>query len=127
MLERLLGVDANESLGGTHGVFLLALFSTTLLRALLRVILLLLWLCINDHGSMVVFRSVSVRPKHHFDLNFDHDDFFELPLQGAGCPTKFTVFTSHHVRYRAVPRTNRTPATANTCNRFATSSTNALP
>ena len=30
-------------------------------------------------------------PKHLFDLYFDHDYFFKLPFQGAGCPTKFTV------------------------------------
>src|SRR5258708_13145064 len=36
-------------------------------------------------------------------------------------------FTSHHVRYRAVPGTNRTPSTANTHSRSATSSTNESP
>ncbi len=35
--------------------------------------------------------------------------------------------TSHHVRYRAVPRTNRTPTTANTHNPSATSSTSEPP
>src|SRR5258705_11801696 len=35
--------------------------------------------------------------------------------------------TSHHVRYRAVPRSNRTPSTANTRSHFATSSTSGLP
>jgi len=49
-------------------------------------------LCIDDHGSFVIFRSASVRPKHLFDPYFDHDYLFELPLQGAGCPTKWTVF-----------------------------------
>ena len=49
-------------------------------------------LCIDDHGSLVIFRSASVRPKHLFDQNFDHDYFFKLPLQGAGCPIKWTVF-----------------------------------
>jgi hypothetical protein len=29
-------------------------------------------LCFDDHGSFVIFRSVSVRPKHLFDLYFDH-------------------------------------------------------
>jgi hypothetical protein len=48
--------------------------------------------CIDDHGSFVICRSASVRPIHLFDQNFDHDYFFELPLQGAGCPTKWTVF-----------------------------------
>src|SRR5215813_10528915 len=35
--------------------------------------------------------------------------------------------TAHHVRYRAVPRTNRTLRTANTDNHSATSSTSELP
>ena len=35
--------------------------------------------------------------------------------------------TSHHVRYRAVPRTNRTRTTANTHNHSATSSTSEPP
>src|SRR4029077_5435841 len=48
-----------------------------------------LW--VNDHGSFVILRSASVRPKHLFDQNFDHDYFFELPLQGAGCPIKATA------------------------------------
>jgi len=30
-------------------------------------------LCFDDHGSLVIFRSVSVRPKHLFDPYFDHD------------------------------------------------------
>ena len=30
-------------------------------------------LCIDDHGSLVIFRSASVRPKHLFDPYFDHD------------------------------------------------------
>ena len=47
---------------------------------------------IDDHGSFVIFRSASVRPRHLFDQNFDHDYFFKLPLQGAGCPIKWTVF-----------------------------------
>jgi hypothetical protein len=40
----------------------------------------------------VIFRSASVRPIHLFDLNIDHDYFFKLPFQGAGCPIKLTVF-----------------------------------
>ena len=49
-------------------------------------------LCIDDHGSFVIFRSASVRPRHLFDQNFDHDYFFKLPFQGAGCPIMCTVF-----------------------------------
>jgi hypothetical protein len=29
--------------------------------------------CIDDHGSFVIFRPASVRPKHLFDPYFDHD------------------------------------------------------
>ena len=47
---------------------------------------------VDDHGSLVIFRSVSVRPRHLFDLYFDHDYFFKLPLQGAGCPIMWTAF-----------------------------------
>ena len=49
-------------------------------------------LCFDDHGSSVIFRSVSVRPRHLFDLYFDYDYFFKLPLQGAGCPIMWTAF-----------------------------------
>jgi len=56
------------------------------------VLFVLFDLCIDDHGSFVIFRSDSVRPKHLFDQNFDHDYFFKLPFRGAGCPTKWTVF-----------------------------------
>ena len=46
----------------------------------------------DDHGSLVIFRSVSVRPRHLIDQKFDHDYFFKLPLQGAGCPITPAVF-----------------------------------
>jgi hypothetical protein len=48
-------------------------------------------LCFDDHGSLVIFRSASVRPIHLFDPYFDHDYLFKLPLQGAGCPIKCTT------------------------------------
>ena len=46
---------------------------------------------LDDHGSLVISRSASVRPNHLFDHYFDHDYFFKLPLQGAGCPIMWTV------------------------------------
>ena len=49
-------------------------------------------LCFDDHGSFVIFRSASVRPKHLFDHDFDHDYFFKLPLQGVGCPITKAMF-----------------------------------
>src|SRR5215469_6631939 len=42
-------------------------------------------------------------------------------------PSSSRCSTSHHVRYRAVPRTNRTLTTANTHNHSATSSTTEPP
>jgi len=53
----------------------------------------------------------SVRPKHLFDQNFDHDYFFELPLtRERDAPSSGRRHSARHVRYRAVPRTNRTSA-----------------
>ena len=42
--------------------------------------------CIDDHGSLVISRSASVRPNHLFDPYFDHDYFFGLPFVGSGMP-----------------------------------------
>ena len=68
-------------------------FLNRLLRSLLRVVLLGAFdFCIDDHGSLVISRSASVRPKHLCDPYFDHDYLFELPFEGAGCPIKWTVF-----------------------------------
>jgi len=50
------------------------------------VLFVLFDLCFDDHGSLVILRSASVRPKHLFDPYFDQDYLFKLPLQGAGCP-----------------------------------------
>ena len=49
-------------------------FLSVLLRSLRRVVFLVLFgLCIDDHGSLVISRSASVRPIHLFDPYFDHD------------------------------------------------------
>src|SRR6266849_11042587 len=62
---------------------------SALLRSLRRVVLFaLVGLCIDDHGSLVIFRSASVRPKHLFDQYFDHDYLFELPFRGSGMPNQ---------------------------------------
>src|SRR5215467_11147958 len=42
--------------------------------------------CIDDHGSLLISRSASVRPNHLFDPYFDHDYFFGLPFVGSGMP-----------------------------------------
>ena len=57
----------------------------------------------DDHGSFVIFRSVSVRPRHLIDQNFDHDYFFKLPLQGAGCPITSAVCYSPPCRFSSCP------------------------
>src|SRR2546427_1741379 len=46
---------------------------------------------IDDHGSLVICRAASVRPNHLSDQNFDHDYYFKLPFQGAGCPIIWTT------------------------------------
>ena len=62
-----------------------------------------LHLCIDDHGSLVIFRSASVRPKHLIDPYFDQDYLFELPLQGAGCSITSAVFYSPPCRFSSCP------------------------
>jgi esterase/lipase superfamily enzyme len=44
--------------------------------------------CFDDHASLVISRSASVRPKHLFDPYFDHDYFFKLPFAGSGMPNQ---------------------------------------
>jgi hypothetical protein len=43
------------------------------LSTLLSFFFFFLLLCIDDHGSFVICRANSVRPKHLFDQNIDHD------------------------------------------------------
>src|SRR4030081_2458493 len=74
------------------------------------------------------FRRVSVRPRHLFDHYFDHDYLFKLPFSRArDAHSSGRRSTSHHVRFRAVPRTNRAYLTANTRSHFATSNTTQSP
>jgi hypothetical protein len=52
-------------------------------RELRGVVSIALWLknFIDDEGSHVIYRGgISVRPKHLSDRTFDHDYYFELPL-----------------------------------------------
>jgi hypothetical protein len=55
-------------------------------------------LCIDGHGSLVIFRSVSVRPQHLFDLYFDHDYLFKLPGRERDAQSSGQCSTSHHIR-----------------------------
>ena len=49
-------------------------FLSRLLPPLLRVVFAALFhFSLDDHGSLVIFRSASVRPIHLFDPYFDHD------------------------------------------------------
>src|SRR5271167_4496096 len=70
-----------------------------------------LWPSVDDHGSPVILRSVSVRPTHLFDPISDHDYSFKLPLaRERDAHSSARRSSSRHVRYRAVPRANRIPA-----------------
>src|SRR6516165_2669893 len=85
------------------------------------------YLCFDDHGS---FRNLSVgfsptqtslrsvlRPRL----------LVRTPFRERDAHSSSRRSTSHHVRYRAVPRTNRTLTTTNTHIHSATSSTSELP
>jgi hypothetical protein len=68
-------------------------FLDRLLHSLRRVFsfVIFLWPLVDNHGSSVIFRSVSVRPTHLFDPISDHDYSFKLPLrEGAGRPGGFS-------------------------------------
>jgi hypothetical protein len=67
-------------------------------------------LCIDDHGSFVIFRS---------DTDISSIKTSTITSSNSVCrerdaPPSGRCSTSHHVRYRAVPRTNRTLTKANT-------------
>ena len=48
---------------------------------------------VDNHGSPVIFRAVSVRPKHLSDPNFRPRLLVQTPSrEGAGCPFKYTAF-----------------------------------
>jgi len=84
-------------------------FLDRLLHPLRRVFsfVVFLWPSVDNHGSPVIFRSVSVRPTHLFDPISDHDYSFKLPLaRERDAHSSGRRTTSHHVRYRAVPRAN---------------------
>src|SRR5580700_5786486 len=102
---------------------------SALLRSLQRVPLFVVFFGpVDDHGSLVIFRSVSVRPTHLFDPISDHDYSFKLPLEKErDAHSLGRRSTARHVRYRAVPRANRMLPTVHTPNRSATSNTVELP
>ena len=80
------------------------LFSSTLLRSLSRVVLLvLLNSAPTTTARFVIFQSASVRTKHLIDPYFDQDYLFELPLQGAGCPITRAVFYFPPCRFSSCP------------------------
>ncbi len=89
--------DISNNAGSCQDLFLNFLFSLFFFRAHNSVhseewsSLFFFDFCFDDHGSLVIFRSASVRPKHLFDQNFDHDYYFRLPFQGAGCPIMWTT------------------------------------
>src|ERR1700693_1606177 len=84
-------------------------FLDRLLHPLRRVFsfVIFLWPSVDDHGSPVIFRSVSVRPTHLFDPISDHDYSFKLPLaRERDAHSSGRRSTSRPVRFRAVPRAN---------------------
>ncbi len=83
--------DISNNVGPVK-LFLKTLLSFHLKEFFSFVFFCFLFFCIDDHGSFVICRSGSVRPKHLFDPYFDHDYFFKLPFQGAGCPIKSAAF-----------------------------------
>src|SRR5215471_6045566 len=51
----------------------------------------------RSYGSLLIFRSVSVRPKHLFDQNFDQDYLFKLPFRGSGMPIQVDGVLVHTI------------------------------
>jgi hypothetical protein len=84
-------------------------------------------LCFDDHGSFVIFRSVSVRPRHLIDQTSTMITSSNSLCRERDAQSLARCSTAHHAWYRAVPRTNRTRTTANTHIRSATSSTTESP
>jgi hypothetical protein len=85
--------------GISNNVGSVKLFLSALLDALRRVVLFVFFdFCIDDHGSFVIERSVSVRPIHLFDQNIDHDYFFKLPCRERDAQSSARRSTSRHVR-----------------------------
>jgi hypothetical protein len=64
--------DISNNVGPVN-LFLKTLLSFHLKEFFSFVSFAFLFSCIDDHGSLVICRSASVRPKHLFDQNFDHD------------------------------------------------------
>jgi hypothetical protein len=84
-------------------------------------------LCIDDHGSLVIFRPASVDPNISSIKTSTMITSSNSLFRERDAPSHGRCFTSHHVRYRAVPRTKRTLTTVNTHNHSATSSTTESP
>ena len=83
----------------------------------------LVHLSFDDHGSFVIVRSVSVRPKHLFDQTSTMITSSNSLCRERDAQSSAQCSIAHHVRFRAVPRTNRTQTMANSRNHSATSST----
>ena len=125
--------DISNNAGSCQDLFyeffgLSFLFSGTLPPSLRRVVLFVpLKLCFDDHGSFVIFRSVSVRPRHLIDQTSTMITSSNSLCRERDAQSPARCATSHHVASRAVPRTNRTQTMANSHSRSATSSTNESP
>ena len=84
-------------------------------------------LCIDDHGSFLIYRPASVRPIHLFDRTSTMITNSILLYRERDAQSSARRTTPRHVRFRAVPRTNRTLTTAKIHHHSATSSTTESP
>src|SRR5215475_11457453 len=87
----------------------------------------LCWPSRGDQGSLVIFRSASIRPIHLFDqtstmITYSNSLYRERDAHSLGRRS-----TAHHYRFRALPRANRTRVKASTRGHSATSNTSELP
>src|SRR6267378_2113453 len=82
---------------------------------------------IDDHGSFVSFDRLRSDPNISSIKTSTMITSSNSLFRERDAPSSARRSTSRHVRYRAVPRTNRTPATVNTHIHSATSSTSEPP
>jgi len=83
-------MDISNNAGPVKSFFLFSFFFfCTPLHSLLRVVLFVFFDLLQRRPRLA--RNLTARPKHLSDQNFDHDYYFELPSQGAGCPITSTA------------------------------------
>ena len=103
------------------------IFLNALLLSLRRVVLFVPLNSASTTARFVIFRSVSVRPRHLIDQTSTMISYSNSLCRERDAHSLARCATSHHAWYRAVPRANRTRTTANTHIRSATSNTTEFP